>query len=173
MTSRWRLCGQWPASWPGPTSSTRCPRRLPSALGRPAPRLHGLDAGTQYVHEVDNLRLRPLRGVDDDLVSIPFCLHQRVDLLAVRVVISSGIPLRFHRLDEELRHRDFSFRQLTGTGRSGSSFEGERISSEKYIVSNVSTSSSGRIATGYSLFLITSVPMATLLDSLIACRSNA
>ena len=59
------------------------------------------------------------------------------------------------------------------SGRSGSSLVGDRISSEKYIVSSLSTSSSGRMATGYSLFRITSVPMATLFESRMTWRSNA
>ena len=111
-------------------------------------------------------------------VTISFTLALRLDdgleLQAVGVLVLLRVPVALHRLEQQLGHlRPRGRLTSAAPGNSGSSLTGDRISSAKYIVSSFSTSSSGRMATGYSLFRITTVPMATLLAFRITWRRRA
>ena len=128
-------CGGRLAAWPGraawrssrrasswPASALRAAARLAGASARPAlgARLgRRLDAGVERLHEVDDLGGGLGRLLDHDLVALALLLDERLDLLAVRVVVALGVPVRLHRLDEQLGHGELAVADLVDVGQLG------------------------------------------------------
>ena len=107
-----------------------------------------------------------------DLVTLALLLNDRFDLLAVGVVEALGVPLALHRLNEQLGHRELAVGHVAGLGQVEVASGGAHLVGEVHGVQG-EASSSGRMATRYSLLRMTSVAMATRPASDMARRRRA